>query len=265
MRIFYWDLETSPLIAPVWSLWQNDVYYDHVIMPWHIISAAYSWNDENVIGIRTSHGLQPDKDKELVKKLHKQISKADILVAHNGDKFDLRKFNTRAVFHGLPPIPPIKTVDTLKVAKKYFKFDSNRLDYLGEFLGLGRKIDNPKGLWLRAIASEIIANPHLKKKEKEKVWKDQEEAIKQMDIYCQGDVELLRNIYKKLRPYIQNHPNANVIEESAGEDVCPNCSSDSLHKRGFHFTRTGAKQRYKCNDCGAWSSAKTAVRSANLR
>ncbi len=265
MKILYYDVETSPIIAPVWGLWENDVYYEHIIIPWHIISAAYAWNDGPVTGIRTSRGLQPDKDKEVVKELYEQVAKADIIIAHNNDKFDQRKLSARALFHNLKPIPPVKTIDTLKVAKKYFKLDSNRLDYIGEHLGLGRKLSTPKGLWLRAIASEIISNPHLKKKEKEKIWRDQEEAIAEMDAYCQVDVELLRNVYKKMRPFIQNHPNANVIGNAEGVDVCPNCSSEKLQKRGFHFTRTGAKQRYCCRDCGAWSSSGTSIRKADVR
>lgn len=264
-KTLFWDIETSPLIAPVWGLWQQDIYYDSVIMPWHIICAAYSWGDGEIVELKTGPGLQANKDYKVVKELHKAISQADILVAHNGDKFDLRKFNTRAVLHGFDPIPPVKTVDTLKVARKYFKFDSNRLDSLGQVLGLGGKMDNPKGLWLRAIAAEIIANPHLKKKEKQKVWEDQEEAINMMSDYCGRDVELLEDLYLKLRPYIQNHPNANVIRKKKKEDVCPNCESTDIRPRGFHYTRTGAKQRYRCHDCGAWSSDKTAVKKANIR
>ena len=65
------------------------------------------------------------------------FDEADVVIAHNGDKFDMRKANAR-FGHYEPPMP-VQQVDTLKVARKYFKFESNKLGDLGEHLGLGNK------------------------------------------------------------------------------------------------------------------------------
>jgi predicted RNA-binding Zn-ribbon protein involved in translation (DUF1610 family) len=268
MKILIWDIETSPIIAPVWGLWQQDIYHDNILVDWYIICASFKWLGDMDVGwvslldspkrFRKNHR----DDYLIVKTLHKILSEADVLVAHNGDKFDLKKFNARAIIHGFPPLAPPVTVDTLKVARQHFKFDSNRLDYLGEFLGFGKKMNTPKGLWLRAIRAEELKYSKIKKVDKERMIAEQVEAIETMVEYCNRDVELLEDVYIKLRPYMTNHPNVNILTE---KDNCPTCGSSEIIRRGFRFTRTGAKQRFRCSDCGTWSASGKNVLKANIR
>ena len=273
MRILSWDIETSPIIAPVWGLWQNDIYYEHVLCNWHIICASAKWlGEDEVISIhpfnqrscKVTFSNDWHNDYFLVARIHQLLSEADVLVAHNGDRFDLKKFNARALFHGFDPIPPIPSIDTLKVAKKHFKFDSNRLDYLGEFLGLGRKMSTPKGLWLDAIRGEEYSLHDPSTKRIKEITKKQKKAIKIMSEYCDEDVRLLEKVYLRLRPYMTNHPNRNIFNDD-DIDICPSCGSEGLIKRGFAVSRTGKKQRYKCSDCATWCSAKKSIKNINIR
>jgi hypothetical protein len=62
-------------------------------------------------------------------------------------------------------------------------------------------------------------------------------------------------VYLRLRPFMNNHPNLNVIANPNDPHAhCPACLGNDLQKRGFVITRTGRKQRFQCNDCGVWSS-----------
>lgn len=152
---------------------------------------------------------------------------------HNCNRFDNRKVNARLIKHGFTPPSPYQTIDTKNVAKKYFAFDSNKLTHLGQYLNLGQKVETGGfQLWIDCMAGK-------------------EDAWKRMIKYNKQDVELLTQIYLKLRPWIDTHHNINVLDERMGS--CPKCGSEKIQKRGFSITRTRKRQRYHCQDCGAWS------------
>lgn len=171
--------------------------------------------------------------RELVTELWNLFNQADIIIGHNGDKFDIRKSNTRFIEHGLTPPDPYKTIDTLKAARKYFSFNSNKLDDLGRRLGIGRKIKTGGfELWLGCINGDIKAWNLMKK-------------------YNRQDVLLLERVYLKLRPWIDNHPNLSILSDRI--DACPTCASTHLQSRGMGITQTGSYRRFQCTNCGAWS------------
>lgn len=217
-------------IAYVWGKYEQDVIA--YVEEGYMLSWSAKWLDGRPI----TKGLCDYKsadDRELVTELHQLISEADIIIAHNGDRFDVKKMNTRFIYHGLKPPEPYKTIDTLKVARKYFAFNSNKLDDLGNFLKQGRKVKHPGfDLWLRCAAGDPKSWGLMKK-------------------YNKQDVLLLERIYLKLRPWIQNHPNTAIM--SGKEDGCPACQSANLQRRGFGFTKSGKFPRYQCMDCGKWS------------
>lgn len=230
-KILFWDLETSPIIAAVWGTFDQTIPLNHIREDWYIICGSWAYMEGDSKSICVSP-QNPKNDYEVVRKLHEIISDADIIVAHNGDGFDIKKFNARALKYELPPIPPKPSVDTLKVARRYFKITSNKLDFLGDFLGVGRKIDTPKGLWTRCMEGE-------------------REALSQMVAYNKQDVYLLRDVYLKLRPYITNHPDANGFHKFP-DKVCPKCASHDVVKEGMAYRKQGSIQRYSCNSCGGW-------------
>ena len=179
------------------------------------------------------YSAHKEDDEKLVRDLWKVLDEADIVIAHNGDKFDVRKSNARFVFHGLKPPSPYKTVDTLKIARKHFSFNSNRLDDLGHYLGVGRKLPTTgKDLWLRCIRGD-------------------EDAWSRMIKYNAHDVALLERVYLQLRPWATSHPDLGSYSKKL---VCPTCHSRNLQHRGYNVTKTGRRQRLQCMDCGAWSS-----------
>ncbi len=234
-KILFWDVETSFNIVKTFGIWNVNINPSQIIQNWYIICGAWKWlGEEEIYHTSCSRSqLLKGNDKRVVKDLCNAIKDADIIIGHNGDKFDLKKLRARVIKHGLPPINNIKTIDTLKVAKREFNFTSNRLDYIGEFLGLGGKMANPPGLW-------------------DKVMEGNMDSLKNMVEYNVRDVVLLEDIYLKMRPHISNHPDVNVFSDQQTLNPCPNCGSSNTIKYGKRRAMKVKKiyQRRACSDCG---------------
>jgi hypothetical protein len=168
-------------------------------------------------------------DIELVTELHKVLAAADIVVAHNGDAFDIKKINARFAVHGLPPPSPFKSIDTLKIARKTFKFDSNKLDNLGRYLGCGRKLPNTGAdLWRGCVNGDPKSWAMIRK-------------------YNAQDIRLLEACYERLKPW------ANIdLRPYSQTQGCPTCLSSKIQRRGIAVARKRRYQRYHCQDCGHW-------------
>lgn len=238
-KILIYDIETSPNLGWYFNLYQEGNILkveDH----WHMLS--FSWK---FLGDKKTHVLcladfpdykkDKENDKQLTAALWGLFNEADIVIAHNGNSFDQKKSNARFIAHGFKPPAPYKQIDTKLVAKKYFKFDSNKLDDLGAYLGLGRKLETGgKELWFKCMDGD------------KKSWK-------LMCDYNKQDVILLEKVYLKLLPWMTDHPNVALLTGQI--QACPNCASFDVHKRGLVYTRTRTYQRYQCQSCFAWSQA----------
>lgn len=234
-KILLFDIETAPSLGWVWGKWEQNVI--DFKEEWYLLCFAAKWLNGGMMtkALCDFKGYKPgsEDDKKLVEALWKLFDEADILIAHNGDQFDIKKANARFAFYNLPPPSPYKTIDTLKVARRHFNFTSNKLDDLGKHLGYGRKLAHTGfHLWQGCMRGE------------DKAWKH-------MIRYNRRDVVLLEQIYLHLRPWMQNHPNISLLTETI--DGCPSCGSSELQKRGSGINRSGTYQRYQCSSCGAWS------------
>lgn len=231
----YLDIETAPNLGYVWGKWEQNVL--DMKSDWYIMSYAYKHEGDSkvtVVALPDFAGYKrnPESDKALSKSLWSVVDRSDVIIAHNGDQFDLPKINTRFLTHGLNPPTPYKTIDTLKMARRNFAFDSNKLDDLGRYLGVGRKLPNTGfNLWKRCMAYEF-----------------DREAWDTMKKYNAHDVELLEKVYHLLRPWDAKHPAINLGQ--AG--VCPKCGSDKVQRRGFNYTLLSKSQRFQCMDCHGW-------------
>lgn len=232
-RIKLLDVETAPSLGWVWGKWEQNVI--DMKNDWYMLS--YAVKDLGTGKIRTYclpdyPGYKDDieNDRELIKQLWKELDEADVVIAHNGDSFDIKKTNTRFLVHGLPPPSPYKSVDSLKVARSVFKFDSNKLDDLCRCLGIGRKLPHTGfHLWRGCMTGD------------KKSWD-------MMRKYNAHDIELLEEFYLKIRAWVKNHPNVNLGEDQ----TCPKCGSNKVQRRGFSYSRLKKKQRYQCVKCTGW-------------
>ena len=240
MKLLIYDIETSPLQSYTWGTYQTDVV--KVEKDWYMLSFAYKWYGEKktkVYGLPdfATYKKDPTDDIELVKKLHELFDEADVVVAHNGDNFDQKKSSARFLLNGLTPPSPYQQIDTLKVAKRYFKLTSNRLNDIGQYLKVGKKVETGGfDLWLKCMAGD------------QKAWK-------LMKKYNKQDVDLLELVYEKLLPWIKNHPNRAVLD--GVPDACPNCGAvGKMQLRGKYATRTMVKQNVQCQSCFAYNKVR---------
>lgn len=233
------DVESTPNKAYVWGRYEQDVIGDF-ISERQVISFAWKWLGEkeiNVLSLPMFPGYKknPECNKALVHRLHELVSRATVVIGHNVDEFDDKMANTEFVLHGLRPPPPHKTIDTLKIAKRAFRFNSNKLDALGARLGLGRKVEHGGfKLWVGCMNGDPVS------------WR-------LMEKYNKQDVALLEKVYLKLRPWVKSHPNLNVLDSHVG---CPKCKGTNLTRRGWSLSGNMKRRKYECKDCGGWSSGK---------
>lgn len=231
-RILFYDLETSYTVGAVWGLYDQNV--SKVLRDPYILTFAYKWLGEkqtHVVSLPDFSLYNRDKrsDAALVKKLWELFDEADIIVAHNGISFDQKWAYGRFIVNGMQPPSPSQYVDTKVVAKNKFRFNSNKLDDIARYFGLGRKIRTDIDLWV-----DIVEN-------------DDKSAWRKMEIYNKMDVILLEKIYLKMLPFMTNHPNIGVI---IGEKrVCPNCGSSKIQKRGLIPSGTTLRQSWYCWNC----------------
>jgi ribosomal protein S27AE len=226
-RLFI-DLETSPNLATVWRPGPKvNIGFENIVKERAVICAAWKWQ-----GLREVHSLTWDKrqcDKPMLKRVADVVHTADEVVAHNGDRFDVPWIRTRCLKHGIPFSPEIASVDTLKWARSKFYFNSNRLDYISQFLGLGRKNKTGFELWKRVVLD------------------GDGPALERMVRYCKQDVRLLERVHKKLNAYV-------VAKTSVARDIrnCPECGSEEVTLLKHTTTPAGTpRTRCRCQKCGA--------------
>jgi DNA polymerase elongation subunit (family B) len=233
-KILILDIETSPNIAYVWRFFKENIGAKQVIENSYMLSFAAKWLGEDKIFYQDT---SVQSEKKMLKVLYSLLDEADIVVAHNGDGFDLPHIQGRFLMHNIRPPSPYKQVDTVKVARKEFNFPSNSLEYLSNVLELpirkgGHKKYPGFELWLGVLRNDPLA------------WAEMKE-------YNIDDIKVLEHLYLKFLPYMRFHPNV-VIYEDAERCSCPKCGSDDIHYRGYAYTNIGKYNRFRCNGCGGW-------------
>jgi len=248
-KILLIDIETAPILASVWGLWDQNVGINQISLDWHLLSFAAKWlGDKKVFYEDQSKVKHIENDKALLVKMTKLLDEADIVVAHNGNSFDVPKLRARMILSGLKPPSTFRSIDTLKEAKKLFNFTSNKLEYLSQKLTDAPK-DKHKEFPGFELWSECLAhNP--------RAWAE-------MKKYNIRDIYALEKVYIAMRPWIEGHPNLGMYVNSENP-VCPKCRGH-VQARGFAITNFGKYQRYQCQKCGGWSRGRTMLNSKQSR
>lgn len=228
-RLFF-DIETSPNICYSWRIGYNiSIGFENIIDERKIICISYKWEGSEKI-----HTLTWDKnlcDRQMLIDFIAVANKADELIAHNGDRFDIKWIRTRCIYHRIPMFPNYRTLDTLKKAKSGFNFNSNRLDYIAQFLGVGAKVKHSGfDMW-------------------KGVMKNDKEALKEMVNYCEGDIIVLEDVFLTMQNYIKPNTHNGVINNNF-KYSCPTCGSEHPTLVKNNVTAMGTiKRLMSCNDC----------------
>ncbi len=229
VRRLFFDIETSPNVVFSWSVgYKLQIPPENILKERAIICICYKWAGESKV-----HSLHWDNgdDKAMLEKFIEVLNTADEIIGHNSDQYDIKWIRTRCIYHGITMFPDYTQIDTIKLAKIGFRFNSNKLDYIGGFLGVGNKMHVDFSTW------------------KSIVLDNDEKAMEKMEKYCKVDVIRLQQIYDKLNVYSKYKTHVGVL---LGNDKCscPNCGGDNHYHQGKVVSAAGViKHRMQCKDC----------------
>lgn len=236
------DIETSPILAYVWSIWEQNVGLNQIHTDWCVLAWSAKWLGDKEIFYRDQRNKKHlEDDKGLLKELWRLLDDADVIVTQNGKSFDAKKLNARFIIHGFKPPSPYKHIDTKIMAKRNFGFTSNKLEYLSDKLcSKYKKLTKRKfsgfELWRECIGGNITA------------WNE-------MERYNKLDVLSLEELYTKLAPW-WNPVDLGLYHDDT--EPC-HCGGEDFQRRGYTFSGSSKYHRYQCKKCGSWSRGVNSI------
>lgn len=140
-------------------------------------------NDE--ISAGWAEGRRGD-DKELVKQVCALVRSHDVIVAHNGTRFDLPFLRTRALRWNLRPLLDVKIVDPLSIAWRKLRLRSNRLGNIADFVGIeDKKTPLDMSVWADAMLNGSKKSMNL------------------IVSHCEADIRVLAGVLEVVKPFIR--------------------------------------------------------------
>ena len=227
-KILFFDIETAGVQAL-----KSDLGF--------CLMVGYKWAGTKGAKVLTikQKDLRTFNDGPLLTEFSKIYTAADMTVAHFGSVFDRRFIQGRLLINKLPPIPATRMRDTCMLARSIANYSSNRLGNLSNTLNLSnKKIDKGEG-WPKWWFGSMQGNM---------------QAVRDMAVYCKGDVLALEELYYRLLPFDNPHPRLHRNEDRT---VCGKCGGD-IQYHGWAFEKQLRYKRYQCNDCGSWGRDKSA-------
>lgn len=256
VKILVLDIETKPLLAYVWGMWENNVALNQIESDWSVLSWSAKWldaPDSEVLYMDNRKSKDLDDDKDILVGIWKLLDECNVVITHYGKKFDIPKLKARFAYHGMNPPSSFEHIDTKQIASNQFAFTSNKLEYLAKFL----KVKHTK-LTERKFAGQLMWTGCIK---------GIKEAWEEMKTYNIRDVIVLQEVYHVLKKWDKS-VNYDVYHEGL-ENVC-SCGSKSFvpHKTNLYiYTKTGKFNRLICTNskCGKELKDKTNLLSKEKR
>jgi transcriptional regulator with XRE-family HTH domain len=233
-RVLLYDLEVSAALAYTFGRFKVNLSQDNIYKEGGVIlCASYRWLGENdTYVIYSKEDIANNEDISVVTKLWELFNEADAVIAHNAAAFDVKVLQGRVLINGMEPLPSVKVIDTLNMAKKHFRLPSNKLDSIAEILGLGRKLPTGIALWAG-------------------VQEGDEESLEKMLDYCQHDTDLLHEVYMRLRSFgtASNFNASHYYKDD--KERCNICGSTDIGLTGrVTHTDVSTFAEVRCNSCG---------------
>lgn len=239
-RVLFLDIETRFLVTQGWGLFNQNFSLEQIQEDWTILSySAKFLNDDQVMYSDVSNKTEDD----LLEELYHLFDTSDFVIGHNLDRFDLPKIRARMIARGFPPHSPVRTIDTLKIAKQEFKFTSNRLAYLTDLLCKAhKKQDHSKFAGHKLWKEFVKGNP---------------EAIQCMRDYNQADVTSLEELYLILAPWSTKAPQFELYEEEIDMSAWEPC--------GYAYTNLAKYQKFRNKKTGQFKRGRINLLSKEER
>lgn len=238
-KILSFDIETRPLEVYSWGIFEQNIGINQIKTDWHVLCFAAKWYGK--------HGMfyKGNRDeKEVLQAVWNLLDEADVVLTQNGKQFDAKKLNARFLINKMKPPSPYQHIDTRQLARKTFGFTSYSLEYMCNALDTEHKKMKHERFPGMELWTECL-------KGNKQAWED-------METYNKNDVLCLEDVYEKLRPW-GSAPGVDLSVYHGDAIFRCQCGSVDLQKRGFDRTKIGKFQKYQCQSCGAWTSARGAA------
>ena len=253
IRVLEFDIETAPNLAYLWGFFNQNVAVNQIVEVGYTLCWAARWEGDSEVlfaGVHT-HSMQ-----DMLQQMWDLLDEADVVIHYNGKKFDVPTLNKEFVKHGMPPPSPYQQIDLFHVVRREFRFERNGMDFVCEQLGIPGKIQH-KGmeLWDECMDTLKFQEKGIEMPEYvEKAWR-------LMKRYNVQDVKMLRHLYKRLLPWIKNHPNRALWMPPSDKPKCPNCGSTKLRFKSYKQSLTLTYKQYQCKNCGSYPRERYAEKT----
>ena len=234
-KVLIFDIETSPIVAHVWGLRDQNISLNQIVKDWQVLAWAAKWLGEDYVWYADTRNHKTDKP--ILDRLWHLLNEADIVITQNGQNFDSRKLNARFIEYGMKPPKPYKHLDTYKIAKAIGAFTSHKLEYLTDKLctkykKLSHKNFPGMSLWNECLKGNV------------KAWNE----MKKYNIH---DVLSTEELYTKLKGWTPASMPSRGLEKAD----CRVCGSGTrMWHKGYEIKKTGRYHRYQCQGCFAWTT-----------
>lgn len=224
-RILVYDIETAPMLAHVWRMWDNNVGLNQIQEDWYMLSFAAKWlGEEEIFYYDQRDAVDQTDDTYMLSKLWSLLNEADIVIGQNVRKFDTKKVNARFIMNGFPKPSTYRQIDTMVIAKEQLGLTSNKLEYLAE-----------------KLCPEHVKSKHSKFPG-HTMWvecmKGNREAWEEMESYNRDDIIATEGVYNVLSSWDSKLPNFDVYVDGLLD------MSDWVED-GYHYTNLAKYKRYR--------------------
>lgn len=245
LKILLFDIECSLAQVYTYGLYDQNISIANVIEHPRMIAFTAKWlGKKKVYAFSEFHHSR----KQMLEELHALMDEADVVAGWNSRGFDVKWVNSEFMVEKMSPPSPFKQVDLMQETKRNARFLSNKLSYISQRLLDDDKLDyNMAKMWIK------VDNPATSEVDRKKEW----DAMLR---YAKKDTVLLEPLFEALRPWLKlPHP----IKD--GDDLCRNCGSEDLERRGQALTLNGSYQRFRCRSCSTWMRGTARQPATNIR
>jgi DNA polymerase elongation subunit (family B) len=246
-KILVFDIECTGMILDSYGLYNQNHSHKDILEDWSLLSFAAWFIDEEEIHYFDNRESPDYKDDiEVVKRLYDIVARADIVVGHNSDRFDLKKLNTKAEKYELPPRPDPIQYDTLKMLKSRYALPSNSLEYAAKYFDLKERKSLHGKFPGKALFDGCRAG-NL-------------EAWIECEAYNKQDVKVTWELFQRLA----KHDKRINLTSFYQKQTC-SCGNQEFYKNGIKYSRNGSFQIWRCHTCSKCFIGKENLIDKDLR
>ena len=218
-----WDLNALK------DMTRRRIHADDMIEWPRTICAAWKWYDSPDVEFAAE--WEVGGYDGFMRAVWEVFDQADLIIGHNADRFDARHLMGGWAEMGLPAPSPYKVIDTLKIARGSFAYESNTLDALNKRLGIEAKTDK----YDVEVARAAVAGD--------------KEAQARIEGYNRGDIVASEALFDRLRPYAKGIPHLGMWSDD--ELACPSCGSTMTATGKTVHANVQKYEHLHCPNCGA--------------